>query len=226
MVAQAWRGYSYGVRASLILLAACSGPAAFKPPVASPDQGDTTHAELATDDNFKPSYGKADIEKALIAERGKEASAERAITELEARGSDASDEQLRSAVADLAVRRRFIASLEACQETGRTCPPRLDEPAWTFDVVGTANPPLDVPLRFDLSSWQRVTAELHGRACACRTLDCVDSVGVAIDQVETRPMAEVQGDETASQSLTWARECLFRLRGRAIVTAQHAITDD
>ena len=27
-------------------------------------------------------------------------------------------------------------------------------------------------------------------------------------------MPAVQGDEVASQSVTWARECLFRLRGK------------
>ncbi len=207
-------------------MAACSGPATFRPPPAMPDQGDTTVAVLADENNFRPAYPKADIEKTLISERGKEASQERAVTELEARGLDPSDDQMRVAQADLAVRRRFIASLEACQETGRSCPPRLDEPAWTFDMDGTANPPLDTQLRFDLASWQKVTAELHGRACACRTLACVDSVGVAIDQVETRPMVEVQGDETASQSLTWARECLYRLRGKAVVVAQHPVLDE
>lgn len=215
------------MRQALILLAACSSPAVLKPPVTSPDQGDTTHAEMAAEDNYKPSYARADIEKALISERGKEASQERVLTDFEAHGADvASNDQMRVAIEDLAVRRRFIASLEACQETGRTCPPRLDEPAWTFDLDGKANPQLDVPLRFDLSSWQKVTAELHGRACACRTIACVDSVGVAIDQVETHPMPDVQGDETASQSLTWARECLYRLRGRAIVSAQHPVLDE
>ena len=179
---------------------------------------------MADENNYKPTYGKPDMEKALIAERGKEATAERAITELEARGTD--DEQLRAAVEDLAVRRRFIASIEACQQSGRTCPPRLDEPAWTFEVDGKANPPLDAAMRFDLGDWQKIAAELHGRACACRTLGCVDRGGVAIDQVETRPVADVQGDEAASQSITWARECLYRLRGRAIVTTQHPVLDE
>ena len=72
----------------------------------------------------------------------------------------------------------------------------------------------ELPLRFDLESWQKVAAELHGRACACRTIACVDSMGVAIDQLEPRPMPEVRGDEVASQSITRARECLFRLRGK------------
>ena len=47
-----------------------------------------------------------------------------------------------------------------------------------------------------------------------RTLACVDSLGVAIDELEPRPMPEVQGDEAATASLTRARGCLFRLRGK------------
>ena len=212
----------------VLLAAACGGPTTYKPPVTTPDQGDTTVAVLADENNFKPSYGKADLEKALIAERGKEVTAERVLTEFEARGTDGADDQMRTAAADLAVLRRFIASLEACQDSGRMCPPRLDDPAWTYDyaVDKPAPPPLDTPLRFDLADWQKVTAELHGRACACRTLACVDSVGVAIDQVEGRPMPDVQGDEAASQSLTWARECLFRLRGKeALARAASPVTE-
>jgi len=212
----------------VLLLAACAGPTTYKPPVTTPDQGDTTPAVLADENNYKPAYGKADLEKALITERGREATAERVLTDFEAHGTDATDDQMRTAAADLAVLRRFIASLEACQDNGRNCPPRLDDPAWTFDYAADkpAPPPLDTALRFDLADWQKVTAELHGRACACRTLACVDSVGVAIDQVEGRPMADVQGDEAASQSLTWARECLFRLRGKeAVASAQRPVLD-
>lgn len=214
---------------ALVILAACSGPAAFRPPVASPDHGDPTPAALADENNYKPTYPKAELEQALISERGKEASAERMITDFSARGIDvATDEQMRNAVDDLAVRRRFIASVEACQNEGRDCPPRLDDPAWTFDPDSdkSVNPPLDTALRFDLADWQKVAAELHGRACACRTLACVDSVGVAIDRVEPRPMADVQGDETASQSLTWARECLSRLRGKSVIAKAHPLNDE
>jgi hypothetical protein len=174
---------------------------------------------FATVDEFAPSYPKAELERALIAERGAEATAERRIGELEAKvdTDPVADEALAIAVADLAVRRRFIAALEACQATGHTCPPRLDDPPWTFDVDSpAAKPPLDTPLRFDVEDWQKIAAELHGRACACRTVACIDSLGVAIDQLETKPMPEIQGDETASQSITRARECLFRLRGKAI----------
>jgi hypothetical protein len=77
-------------------------------------------------------------------------------------------------------------------------------------------------LRFDLDSWRGLAAELHGRACACRTLACVDSVGIAIDQLETRPMPEVQSDDAATTAITRARECLFRLRGKAPMPAARA----
>ena len=203
------------MRTALILLAACGGATTVAPPPI--DQGDTTRAALADEDNYKPTYGKAELENALIAERGKQASAERVLTDFEARGADvATDEGMRTATNDLAVRRRFIGELEQCQASGRDCPPRLDEPAFAFDPDGTAPPPLDAPLRFDLADWQKVTTELHGRACACRTLTCVDAMSAAIDQLEPRPMPDVQGDELASQALTRARECLFRLRGRDV----------
>ena len=76
--------------------------------------------------------------------------------------------------------------------------------------------PLDEPspLPFDEESWRKFAAELHGRACACRTIAYVDGVGVAIDQLEPRPMLQVQGDEAASLSITRALECLYRLRGK------------
>ncbi len=171
--------------------------------------------QLADDDVFKPTYGKPELQRALITERGAEATGERLVAELEA--GSGTDDRLRVAVADLAIRRRFIASLEACDRSGLACPPRLDEPSWSFDPDpdgGPQAPKIDAPLRFDLEGWQKVAAELHGRACACRTIACVDSMGVAIDQLEARPMAEVQGEEVASQSITRARECLFRLRGK------------
>jgi hypothetical protein len=177
------------------------------------------HSALADEDHDKPSYGAPELQRALIADRGAEATGERMVAELEARASSpAVDDQLRVAVADLAVRRRFIATLEACEATGRWCPPRLDEPAWAFDPDPDApvSPPMTAALRFDLHGWRDLAVELHGRACACRTLACVDSVGVAIDQLEARPVPDVQGDEAASRSITRARECLFRLRGKAV----------
>ena len=190
----------------------CSGGASRPRPT---DPAEPVLGQLADEDLYKPSYGKPELQRALITERGAEATGERLVTELEA--SAASDDRLRVAVADLAIRRRFIASLEACERSGQACPPRLDDPTWAFDPDpdgGPQAPRIDAPLRFDLESWQKVAAELHGRACACRTIACVDSMGVAIDQLEPRAMPEVQGDEVASQSITRARECLFRLRGK------------
>lgn len=162
-----------------------------------------------------PSYGKGELQRALERERGAEATAERVLAELEA-SERATDDQRRVAAADLGVRRRFIAALETCERTGADCPPRLDEPPWSYDPDPPAPiaPPVTANLRFDLASWRTLAAELHGRACACRTLACVDSLGVAIDQLEPRPMPDVQGDEVASLSITRARTCLFRLRGK------------
>ncbi|CAN5295315.1 hypothetical protein BH11MYX1_BH11MYX1_48920 [soil metagenome] len=180
-------------------LAACGSPQ--RAPFEGAAQGPT--AELADADDTKPTYGNAELEKALIAERGAEATNERRVAEAEAK--DDSDAAM-TATADLAVRRRFIANLEACQATGHRCPPRLDEPAWT----------LDAPLRFDLADWQKLATELHGHACACRTIACVDAMDVMINQLEQRPMQEVAADEPATLEITRARECLFRLRGKSI----------
>ncbi len=181
--------------------------------------------QLADEVLYRPTYGKAELQRALITERGAEAKGESAVSELEAK--EGYDDRLRFAQADLAVRRRFIASLEACESVGRYCPPRLDDPPWAFDPDPDVQQPpkLDTPLRFDLASWQKVAAELHGRACACRTLSCVDSMSVAIDQLESRPMPDVQGDDTATQSVAWARECLFRLRGKKTTTVRPSIEE-
>ena len=203
--------------ALVLTLAGCKTGSTPRPPA---EQIAVEPGALAAEDLFRPGYGGDDLERALTAERGAEVSAVVRVRALEERGDlDA----WQTAAADLAVRRRFIASLEACQAVGRTCPPRLDEPAWTFAIDGDAPPPLDTPLRFDLATWRAIAVELHGRACACRTLACVDSMFVAIEQLEARPMPDVQGDEAASLSITRARECLYRLRGlrptpRAIAT--------
>lgn len=193
----------------------CSGGPPRPPPA---DPADPVLGQLADDDVYKPSYGTPELQRALIKERGAEATGERRVAELEA--GTGTDDQLRVAVADLAVRRRFIASLEACERSGLACPPRLDDPTWAFDPDpdgGPQAPKIDAALRFDLESWQKIAVELHGRACACRTIACVDGMGVAIDQLEARPMPEVQGDEVASQSITRARVCLFRLRGKKAI---------
>jgi hypothetical protein len=165
---------------------------------------------MADDDSYKPSYGKADLVEAVSTERAAEASSAARVRELEDKGDY---DQLRSAQADLAVRRRFLASLEVCEAHGMMCPPRLDDPAWSYAIDADVDPTLDNKLRFDLASWQKISAELHGRACACRTIACVDSMFAAIDRLESRPMADVQNDDDASLSITRARECLYRLRG-------------
>jgi hypothetical protein len=200
-------------------LAGCPGPGGALPPPANPEEA--AHTTLADEDAYKPSYGRPELQRALISERGTEASLERRVADLEVRQETAAnpafDDQLRVATADLAVRRRFIASLEACEAAGRWCPPRLDDPPWAYDPDADppADPPLSAALRFDLDSWRTIASELHGRACACRTLACVDSVGVAINELEPRPMPAVQGDDEAAVELTRARECLFRLRDRS-----------
>jgi len=60
---------------------------------------------------------------------------------------------------------------------------------------------------------EKVVAELEAKD----TLDTAgqDRLRVAIDQLEPRPMQQVQGDEAASLSITRARECLYRLRSKA-----------
>jgi hypothetical protein len=203
--------------AFLLSGSACSGGARSGPRPQVPEEP-TPRSQFAEEDRYAPPYDKAELSRALIGERGAEVAAARAIADLEADESRdaAADERLRVAVADLGVRRRFLASLEACEASGRWCPPRLDDPAWSFEPGADRPPPLEAALRFDLASWQKVAAELHGRACACRTLACVDSVGAAIDQLEGRPTREVQDDDAATLSITRARECLLRLRGRPV----------
>jgi hypothetical protein len=210
LVARLPLGYLNQMR-RLALVLAIVGCKTGSPPNGGGDvvtyHGASTHAD---DDIYKPSYDKAELQSALSAERAAEAAAAQRLRELEDKGDY---DQLRLAGADLAVRRRFIASLAACHATGHVCPPRLDDPAWTFDLEADVDPKLDTPLRFDQASWQQVAAELHGRACACRTIACVDSMFVAIDRLEKRPMPDVQADDTASTSIVRARECLYRLRG-------------
>jgi hypothetical protein len=165
----------------------------------------------AGDDEPAPPYDKAELERALIAERAAEARAGGEVRELGASGDTLGAHVART---DLAIRRRFLALLELCEAGGRGCPPRLDDPAWRYALDADVDPTLDVPLRFDLDSWRAVTGELHGRACACRTQVCIDSIEVAIARLEARPRPEVQADEVAIESITRARTCLARLAGR------------
>lgn len=213
------------------LLVGCAGTAAVRPPPVDP--GESPHSAFADEDRYQPAYGKPELAKAVIDERAIEATLERRIGQIEAQlasppvpgaTNPGLEDQLRALTADLAVRRRFIATLEACEADGRWCPPRLDDPPWAFDPDPDrpAGPPLTATLRFDLESWRTIAAELHGRACACRTLACVDSVGVAIDQLEIRPMPEVGSDDAAATAITRARECLLRLRGKTAMRAAAA----
>ena len=198
----------------LVALVACTSGSAR--PVGP--QEITYRGELAGEEESPPSYGHSELQQALIAERAAEARAERDVADAQDTAADA--DRLRIALGDLAVRRRFIQILELCKAQGRLCPPRLDDPPWPYAVDAETDPSLDVPLRFDLDSWRNVSAELHGRACACRTLACIDSMDAMIARLELRPMPDVQGDETATQSVTRARECLMRLRGKKRVPAQ------
>lgn len=203
---------------ALVGCVACTAASPARPPPVDP--ADAPHSTLADEDTYPPTYGKPELQNTLSAERVALTTLERQVAQLEAKEPDAAaDDPLRVALADLAVRRRFIATLEACEAAGRWCPPRLDDPPWAFDPDRdpSMEPPLTAPLRFDLDGWRGLAVELHGRACACRTIACVDSVGVAIDQLELRPAQSIQGDEAATTSITRARECLFRLRGKAAI---------
>jgi hypothetical protein len=212
VVARLALGYLSEVGRVALLLALCACKTGSAPAPSSAGDEITYHGpgNLAEDDAFKPTYDKSDLKTALTTERAAYATTEQRTKEL----ADSGDyDQLRVAQADLAVRARFITSLEVCESTGRVCPPRLDEPAWSYDPAGETDPKLDAHLRFDVASWQKVADELYGRACACRTIACIDSMFVAIERLETRPMPEVQADEAATVSITRARDCLYRLRG-------------
>lgn len=191
-------------------VAACGSPQQHSPFEPPPEH----HSELAAEDEFKPPYGKPELEKALIAERGAEATNERRITDAETAGDTVA---VQAARADLAVRRQFIAALVACQTEGHLCPPRLDDPPLKLAVGDDlGKPPLDTPIRFDLDDWQKMTTELHGRACACRTISCLDTLDAMMNELELRPTQDVRADEQATAELTRARECTFRLRGKAL----------
>src|SRR6185503_3317669 len=97
---------------ALLILAACSGGG----PAQYPGADTTIHTSMAEDEEAPPPYDKAAISKALPGERAAESRAERAVTEAEAAGDH---ERLRVAIADLAVRQRFIQTLELCEAQGR-----------------------------------------------------------------------------------------------------------
>jgi hypothetical protein len=195
----------------LSTVAACSSAAAPPRAPGASETGIVTGARLAAEDEPTPAYAREDLDHAIEAERAAIAHAEEQLATAEA--DPHPDDAFVAMRADLAVRRRFLASLEMCAQEGHRCPPRLDDPAWSYDPGGTADPKLDARLRFDRADWQRIAEELQGRACACRSATCVDSMFAAIEALEARPIADVRGDETASGWIAHARECLYRLRG-------------
>jgi hypothetical protein len=167
---------------------------------------------LADDDGAQPHYTRADLDRTLAAEHAALDAADAQLATLAA--DPRPDDTQATLLADRAVRARFVTALEACRDGGRSCPPKLDDRPFSYDLAGAKDPKLDVPLRFDLEDWRLVTAELHERACACRTLTCVDAVDAATNALESRPMPQVTADDAAIASLTRARACLMRLRGR------------
>lgn len=179
----------------LLALGAC-GPGT--PPQAGTGADVITYhkAEMSDDEEPPPKYHRSDLEDVLDAERAKVA---------------AMSEEDRD---NILVRKRFIETLELCKATGTYCPPRIDDPVLAFDVDGDSDPKLESPLRFDVDSWRKVSTELHGRACACRTVGCIDTLEVAIQRLEVRPMPDVQSDDLAAVEIVRARDCLARLGGR------------
>jgi hypothetical protein len=193
----------------LLTLCACSHGSASAPSVASDVQ---VHTSMASDDESPAPYGAAELQKALVAEREELSRAEQERSDTEREAGD--DDHLRVLIANLGVRRRFLQTLELCVANRKMCPPRLQEEPWSYAVDSDTDPALDVPLRFDLESWRKIAGELHERACACRTIDCLDSIDAAIARLEVRPMPEVQSDDPAAISITRARDCSMRLRGK------------
>lgn len=195
--------------AVLALVACTRGSAPSHPSPESPERHTTLAPPL--EDEPSPPYDRAAIANALTVERAAEARDERVLTDAEASGDG---DRLRVARANLAVRRRFIATLELCEAHGRLCPPVLDDAPLRPALASYAEPDNASGLRFDLESWRAIAVEVQGRACACRSVSCIETLDDLIDQLEVRPMPDVRADETASESLTRARECLFRLRGK------------
>jgi hypothetical protein len=203
--------------ALVAMLSACGGPtsvstagatepggagAGSDQPVSDPNLA--THETFLTEDDIAPSgYGRPDLDRAIAAEHAALDTADTALATL------ANDPK-----PDRGVRQRFVATLESCRDSNRRCPPRLDDRPFAYDPASDKDPKLDTPLRFDLEDWRNVTAELHERACACRTLACVDAVDAAMNALEARPMPQVTADDAAITSLTRARACAMRLRGR------------
>jgi hypothetical protein len=209
--------------ALVLVAAACGGGASVSSPgtlggtggstTSTSDHNISTHEAFpADDDALAPSYWRAELDSAIAAEH---AALDAAVQQLAGLDADARpDDALRIALADRDVRQRFLAALETCRADKHRCPPRLDDRPFRYELDGGKDPKLDTKLRFDLEDWRAVTAELHERACACRTVACIDAVDAATNTLEARPMPQVLADDTATESLTRARTCLMRLRGR------------
>lgn len=190
--------------------AACGGAQPserFVEPQSRPDPIDPEATEVT------PSYGRAEIERVLGEERRAQADGKAAIEALQTQRGKAVE--LALALADQGVRERYLETLETCRDHRMWCPPRLGL-SWTFhDDSADVPVSLESELRFDLQSWRKLSAELWARGCDCRTMQCVDAMTHTIDVLESRPLAEVQGDHEASTAVTGARTCLWRLRGKA-----------
>jgi hypothetical protein len=160
----------------------------------------------------QPTYGKQELERVLAEERQAHVAAQAVLDGLMGQRGKAVEISLR--LADLGVQARFLETLESCKARGVWCPPKLGM-TWTIRDGVDVPVSLDSDVRFDLTSWRKLTTELWARSCDCRSMTCVDAMTVTIDALEPRPTPEVQGDEEASAALTAARTCLWRLRGKA-----------
>lgn len=196
--------------ALVLWCAACGGAQSserFVEPQSRPDPIDPEATEVA------PSYGRAELERAIGEERRAQADGKAAIEALQTqRGKSL---ELATALADQGVRERYLEALETCRDHRMWCPPKLGL-SWTFhDDAADVPVSLEAELRFDLQSWRKLAAELWARGCDCRTMRCVDAMTHTVDVLESRPLADVQGDHEASTAVTGARTCLWRLRGKA-----------
>jgi hypothetical protein len=162
----------------------------------------------------QPTYSRQEMDRVLAEERQAHTAAASALaTLMEQRGRSG---EIALRLADVGVQQRYIDALQSCRDHGVWCPPKLGGLTWTIRELEQEVPvSLDAELRFDVTSWRKVAAELWARGCDCRSMTCVDAMTQSIDALEQKPTVEVQGDHEASTALTGARTCLWRLRGLA-----------
>lgn len=159
-----------------------------------------------------PTYSRQEMERVLAEERQAHTAAQAVLASLmEQRGRSV---EIALKLADVGVQARYLEGLEACRARGVWCPPKLGM-AWTIREEQAVPVSLDAEVRFDLTSWRALASELWARGCDCRSMTCVDAMTQTIDELEKQPMPEVQGDPEAAASITAARTCLWRLRGKA-----------